>query len=162
MCICHLFLSLLRLCLLPTRVGYIFAFFLHGLLNMWEGICTFWFESLGKALLFSLSCALAALLSWLHIVTYTKYEVITGPLERLLSKAMYQMFCFRSLQNSEDITPHYFPEKLLLTLKIIFMGCIVFLYLLMLWYCFLMLTSLDSPLCFSSRKFTNSLCSLLF
>lgn len=85
-------------------------------------------------------------------------RLLLGHWKRILSKAMYQIL----LQNSEDITLHYFPEKLLLTLKIVFMGCIVFLYLLMLLYCFLMLTSLDSPLCFSIRKFTNSLCSLLF
>lgn len=92
-----------------------------------------------------------------------EYEVITGLLEKLLPKSMYQMFCFRLLQNSEDITPHYFPEKLLLALKTYFHGLNhVSLPLGCFRSCF-SFTSLDTQLPYlSGRKYTYCLYTLLY
>lgn len=42
-----------------------------------------------------------------------KYEVITGPLEKLLSEAMYQMICFRFCSRIQRILHHIIPRKVI-------------------------------------------------
>lgn len=67
-----------------------------------------------------------------------KYEVITGPLEKLLSEAMYQMICFRFCLRIQRILHHIIPRKVIAFFEeTFFIGGITFLYLLMFCYCFL-------------------------
>lgn len=67
-----------------------------------------------------------------------KYEVITGPLEKLLSEAMYQMICFRFCLRIQRILHHIIPRKVIAFFEETFsIGGITFLYLLMFCYCFL-------------------------
>lgn len=54
-----------------------------------------------------------------------KYEVITGPLEKLLSEAVYQMICFRFCWRIQRILQHIIPRKVIAFLwRHIFHGCV--------------------------------------
>lgn len=82
-----------------------------------------------------------------------KYEVISGPLEKLLPEAMYQMICFRFCSRIQRILHHIIPRKVIAFFEdTFFMGRITFLCLLMFCYCFLKLNLLWMHLLLISLK----------
>lgn len=99
--------------------------FLHGLLGMWECLYTFGLCILRRStvrFLYIFFCVLNLsywslqavcvciyiLLIFHFVFRLQKYEVITRLLEKLPSKSMYHMFCFRLFQYCENVACCYF------------------------------------------------------
>lgn len=77
------------------------------------------------------------LLCFIFFLRPEKYEVIFGPLEKLLSEAMYQMICFRFCSRIQRILQHIIPRKVIAFFEdTFFMDRVTFLCLLMLRDCF--------------------------